>query len=234
MKNIPKKCSDCSAWNHCAFNSLSEQELAQLSEFKQPFSLKRGEKLNVQGAVADGAYCIAEGFCKVIWPKTAVAKESIVKIIPPGDMAGYRCLFSDACFRATGVALGDVTGCFISKEMIFKLMEKNTKFNFCMLERMGKDIRFTEKRLHSFCSKNVRERTAETLLYLRELSGPNQNNPSRIQIPLTREELSSWIGTAKETVIRCLSDMKEEGLIELDSQNIILHDISNLKKISGN
>lgn len=229
-----KNCANCPAWNSCAFNSLTEKELILLQEFKQPFALKRGDKLNVQGAPVLGAYCIAQGFCKVIWPETAHSKESIVKIVVPGDMAGYRCLFSNPCYRATALALGSVEGCFIPKDYFFELMEKNPKFNFSILERMGHEIRMAEKRLHSFCSKNVRERMAETLLLLKDLASQNENNHYRIQVCLTREELSAWVGTAKETVIRCLTDMKEERLIEQDSHEIILLDVQSLQKIARN
>ena len=113
-------------------------------------------------------------------------------------------------------------------------MEKNPKFNFSILERMGHEIRMAEKRLHSFCSKNVRERMAETLLLLKDLASQNENNHYRIQVCLTREELSAWVGTAKETVIRCLTDMKEERLIEQDSHEIILLDVQSLQKIARN
>jgi CRP-like cAMP-binding protein len=50
---------------------------------------------------------------------------------------------------------------------------------------------------------------------------------------LTREELSSWIGTAKETVVRCLSDMKEENVIEQIGTHIALTNISALEKIAN-
>lgn len=234
MSTLELFCLNCPAGKSCVFNRLPDNELKLLEAKKRPFELKKGSLLNVQGTPALGAYCIARGHCKVIWPEQGQVKESIVKIVVPGDMAGYRCLFSDTCFRATAETLGSVQGCFIPKEVLFELMERNPKFSFAILERMGKEIRLAEKRLHSFCTKNVRERMAEILLHMNELASHEENGHRVLDIYLTREEMASWIGTAKETVVRCLSDMKEEGLIEQGPQGLVLVDISALAKIVGN
>jgi CRP-like cAMP-binding protein len=211
---------------------MTQEQLNELQSGKSSFENGRGTYLNQKGQAADGAYCIAQGHSKIIWPE-ASGKESIVKIVSPGDMAGYRCLFSEDTFRATAVSLGNVKGCFIPKEYFHELLKKNHHFNSEILVRMGLEIKFSEQRLHSFCQKNVRERMAEALLVLKEQCGVEKDGKWILDIQLTREELSSWIGTAKETVVRCLSDMKEEKVIEQESSNIVLLNLKSLASIAG-
>ena len=47
-------------------------------------------------------------------------------------------------------------------------------------------------------------------------------------LSLTREDLASMAGTARETVIRTLKDFKSEGLIEIKGGNIVILDFEKL------
>jgi len=50
---------------------------------------------------------------------------------------------------------------------------------------------------------------------------------------MTRHELANWIGTAKETLIRCLSEFKAENLIRQDDEGIDIIDLQKLNQVSG-
>jgi CRP-like cAMP-binding protein len=221
-------CHNCPAWKQSAFHTLSETQLNDLQVKKTSFELQRGSQLSKKGTPTNGAYCIASGHAKIIWPE-ADGKESIVKIVSPSDMTGYRCLFSEDTFRATAVALGSIRGCFIPKENFNGLLKDDHQFNFEILKRMGNELKLAEKRLHSFC----RERLAEALLILKESCGVQKDDRWVLDIQLTREEISSWIGSAKETVVRSLSEMKDEKVIEQDGLHIVIINIEGLKHIAG-
>lgn len=230
MKPSSVHCKNCPAWKQSAFAELSDAELNFLQGAKYSFEAKRGDKLNRKGAPVDGAYCIAKGNAKIVWPLNE-ERESIIKIASRGDMTGYRCLFSESSYRATAVALEPIHGCFIPKISFMKMLESYPRFAGEILRRMGHDIAAAEKRLHSFCQYNVRERMAEVLLILKDSCGIQKEGGLVLEVNLSREELSSWIGTAKETVVRCLSDMKEEGLISQDGNHIVILNLEGLKKI---
>ena len=53
-------------------------------------------------------------------------------------------------------------------------------------------------------------------------------------INLSREDLANIIGTATETVIRILSEFKEENLIVMIGRKILIRDADSLKKIARN
>jgi CRP-like cAMP-binding protein len=230
--NSSPHCNQCPAFKKSAFHSLSKGELDLLQENKSSFEISRGEHLNEKGSCADGAYCLASGFSKIVWQEKDNS-ESIVKLVGPGDMAGYRCLFTEKNFRATAISLGKTHGCFISRENFIKLVETHPNFNKEILARMSREIKLSEERLHSYSRKNVRERMAHALLLLKDLCGNEKNGVWVLEIHLTREELSSWIGSVKETVVRCLTDMKEEKVIAQEGSFITLLDIQALNKIAG-
>ncbi|MDZ4224926.1 MAG: helix-turn-helix domain-containing protein, partial [bacterium] len=74
--------------------------------------------------------------------------------------------------------------------------------------------------------KNIRERLAELLLVFEKKYGKKVQNGVRLNISLTREELAELIGTTQESVIRLISEFKQDGLIAVDGRiiTILNHD----------
>ena len=79
--------------------------------------------------------------------------------------------------------------------------------------------------------KTVRERLAEVLLILKE--NFDLDNQNTLQISLTREELANMVGTATESVIRLLSEFKQDKLIELQGRKIKFLDIPSLRRVAN-
>jgi CRP-like cAMP-binding protein len=48
---------------------------------------------------------------------------------------------------------------------------------------------------------------------------------------MTREDLASYVGTVKETAIRVLKDLKEEGLIETHNHAIKILNAKGLARV---
>lgn len=72
---------------------------------------------------------------------------------------------------------------------------------------------------------SVRQRTAENLLKVKDMK--DKDNDIRI----SREDLAKMVGTAPESVIRVLSDFKDEGLIEIESGKIKIVQPAKLEKV---
>ncbi len=218
------RCENCSAFSKSAFANLDSESLDFLNSQKKLSKFSNNQIFSEKGKPADVVFCLQQGAAKVHLTSIE-GQKSIVRLVAPGDMLGYRCIFSAGTFRGTASSIDDSTACRISKDAIFQLIERNTKFAVELLARMGKEIATAEMRHQSFCQKNVRERLAESLMILQQKFGSHGSN--RIPMLLTRKELANWMGAAKETVIRTLSDFKDEGLIEIceDSISILQPDL---------
>lgn len=59
------------------------------------------------------------------------------------------------------------------------------------------------------------------------------DHQNTLQISLTREELANMVGTATESVIRLLSEFRQDNLIELQGRKIKFLNISGLRKVAG-
>ena len=82
-----------------------------------------------------------------------------------------------------------------------------------------------ESQLVNLAYNSVRQRTAEALLKVSELTEGKE------KISISREDLAKIVGTASESVIRVLSDFKDEGLIEIESGKIKVLNRAKLEKV---
>lgn len=222
--DLPFKCQDCPSQGEGIFCELESASIDDVSEHKVVNGYKKGQTLFVQGNPPYGMYCVSKGNIKI----TQVGedgKESIVRIATAGDVLGHRSIFTDQFYHATATAMEDANVCFIDKKYILKLVQKEPSVACNLISKLGRDLGAAEHRISSFYQKNVRERLAELLLLLKESHGVKEaDGRIRLNIKLTREEMASIIGTASETLIRFMSEIKQEGYIEQDGKTIYITD----------
>lgn len=220
-------------WEKSVFAKLSPAALEVLDAEKTPVKHERGQTLTAQGGPADHVYCVCTGSAKVTFTHAPTRTESILRIVAPGDLVGYRCIFSNSVFRATGSALEPTLSCRVSRATVLRLVERDAQFALEILRKMGEEIGGAEARLHSFCSKGVRERTAEAMLSLARAFGePAGEDSRRFLLCLTRNDLANWVGATKETIIRTLTEMREEGLIEEQDGSVLVKSVAKLTQIA--
>ena len=82
-------------------------------------------------------------------------------------------------------------------------------------------------------TRSVRERLALQLIVIREKYKTNVEPGQPVEINMSREDLASLAGTARENVVRMLSEFKSEGIIETRGRRIIVLDVKKLIKISN-
>lgn len=218
------KCQSCPSKGTGIFCDLESSELDELSVHKVTNLYKKGQTLFVQGNHPFGLYCINSGNIKVTRTGTD-GKESIVRIVTGGDVLGHRSLFTSEYYSATATAIEDTKVCFIDKKYILKLIEEKPSVSLHIINKLSRDMGAAEGKISSFHQKNVRERLAELLLILKESHGEKlPNGHIKLNIKLTREEMATMIGTANETLIRFISEFKEEGLIDQSGKAIMILD----------
>ncbi|WP_281297086.1 Crp/Fnr family transcriptional regulator [Flavobacterium limnophilum] len=223
------KCDQCIVRELSSLKALNKDELLRIAECKTSRTVKKGEPIFEEGDVVNGVYCITSGICKMS-KLSANGKDQIVKLIKAGELLGQRSMISDEPANLSAVALEDMEVCFIPKTEILTFFDTNNQFSMNLMKTICGDLKETSDHLVSISQKTVKERLAETLIYLQDNFGKNTDGSLHIQ--LSREELAGMIGTATESCIRLLSDFNKLGLIELSGKKIILKDMVKLKRIA--
>lgn len=223
------KCEQCIVREFSSLKALNKDEIVKLAECKTSHIVKKGDVIFEEGETINGIYCVKDGVCKLT-KLSPNGKDHIVKLIKKGELLGQRSLISDEPVNLSAIALEDMEVCFIPKTEVMGFFDKNNQFSMNVMKTICGDLKEADDHMVNMAQKTVKERLAETLLYLLDTFGKNEDNTLKVQ--LSRDELASMIGTATESCIRLLSDFNKLGLIELSGKKIILKDIHKLKKIA--
>lgn len=229
-KNVT--CEQCECLNKGIFCQLANPALDGISENKVMNYYKKGQTLYLQGNPGFGLYCINSGKVKITKMGND-GKETIIRIAGPGDVLGHYNLFTDDNHSHTATVLEEAHICFIDKKFFTKFVESEPTVTLNIIRKMSQEISASESRNAAMSQKNVRERLAELLLDLKQSYGIAENGRYRLDIRLTREEIASMVGTANETIIRFISEFKDEGLIQQEGKVIYLVDEKRLMKTAN-
>ncbi|WMI64503.1 Crp/Fnr family transcriptional regulator [Aestuariibaculum sp. YM273] len=222
------KCEQCIVKQFNSLKSLTKDELVRISGCKTSKIIKKGEVIFEEGDVVNGVFCIRDGVCKLS-KLSANGKDQIVKLVVKGDLLGQRSLVTDETANLSAVALNDMEVCFIPKSEIISDLQKNTNFTLDVLKDMANDLRQADDIIVNMAQKSVRQRLAETLVYLYESFGTNPDKT--LSVILSREDYANIVGTAVESAIRVLSQFKKQGLISTSGKKIKIEDLEGLKRV---
>ena len=223
------KCEQCIVREFSSLKALNKEELLKIANCKISYTIKKGEPIFEEGESVNGIYCVKDGVCKLS-KLSANGKDHIVKLVKAGELLGQRSMISDEPANLSAIALEDMEVCFIPKAEIMGFFDKNNQFSMNVMKNICGDLKESDDHMVSMAQKTVKERLAQTLIYLSENFGKNEDGSLHIQ--LSREELAGMIGTATESCIRLLSEFNKLGLIELAGKKITLKDIGKLKKMA--
>lgn len=223
------KCEQCIVREFSALKALNKDELLKLADCKTSYVVKKGDIIFDEGDHLDGIFCVKDGVCKLT-KLSSNGKDQIVKLVTRGELLGQRSLISEEPTNLSAVALEDMTVCFVPKSQVMDFFNENNKFSLNVMKNVCHDLKEADNVLVNLAQKSVKERLASTLLYLHDTFGVNEDDS--LKLHLSREEISSIIGTATESCIRLLSEFNKSGLIELNGKKIILKNKKELKKLS--
>ncbi len=221
-------CEQCIVRAKSAFKNLTTLEYQNLYAQKVCKFYKRGEIIYQEGHRLRGVYCVYQGKLKLykIGPE---GKEQIIRFALPGDLIAFRAILSQESACMTAQAIEDAVLCHIPAKTFLDLARENPNFSMHLIQISCKELNESNKFIVDLAQRPVKIRLAQTLLLLLDTFGVDKDG--FIDVILTREEIASIVGTATESVIRYLSELKKNGLIQLNSKKIKILKPNELEKM---
>lgn len=230
LKFEPISCNHCKAKALSIFHVCGLSESHKIDDAKTCIAFKAGHEIFQEGHRPSGVYCVNSGNIKLVKLGNE-GKEKIVRLSGSGDMVGYKSVISNGVYSATAIAQSNVNVCFIPTSDFMNLLGENGKLSLEFTKLLCRNISDVESEVVDLAYKPVRERLAEALLLLEAKFNTQTDHPEILSV--SREDLATLIGTAKETVIRLLSDFKSEGIVESLGRKIVLKNHKALLEISN-
>lgn len=151
-------------------------------------------------------------------------KELILKIYAPGMLLGLVPLLQNTTYADSAICREDTEVLLIPAEDFRLLMFNDKDFNALIIQKLTEHASHTESQLIDLAFSSVRKKVAQAILAF-------ANKEKSLQFNIAREDLAALAGTARESVIRTLSDFKNEGLIGIDGSTLILIDKDRLVEL---
>ena len=225
-------CENCSSLGRGIFCDLEHASLDKVTNHKVMNYYKKGQTIFFQGNPPFGLYCVNSGKIKISKIGNE-GKESILRIAGPGDVLGHRSLFCKENYNATATVLEDAAVCFLDKTFILSAIKTDPSISLNLIQKLSRDMGAAEVRNASMSQKNARERLAELFLTFEKNYGEDVDGRCKINIKLNREEIASLVGTAHETIIRLISEFKDEGILEQEGKTIFIKDHDKLVEFAN-
>ena len=209
---------------------LSPEERELLKEDARIVDFRRNETIHIEGEEPKDLMCLLKGKVK-IYKNGVGGRSQIIRMMRPVQYFGYRAYFANEPYVTASSAFESSTVCFISMELIEKILRNNIELSFFFIKMLSFDLGVADQRIVNLTQKHVRGRLAESLLFLKESYGL-ESDGATINIYLTREDLANLSNMTTANAIRTLSSFVSEGVISLDGRKIKIIDDTKLRKIS--
>ena len=217
--------------SHSILAGLPAADSELLSSHKSDHLYKKGEIIFREGSFPQGIFFIKQGKVKK-YKVDKDGKEQIIYVANSGELIGYHAILAEDRYPDSAAVLEETSITFIPKEDFLEAIQQSEVLSRRLLKTLSHEFAVLANSLTMFAQKPVRERLALQLIVIREKYKVNFQPGMPVEIDLSRNDLASLVGTARENVVRGLAELKEEGIIEIKGRKIIVQDVNRLIAIA--
>ncbi len=180
--------------------------LQKLSDDRETRRFMRRESIFEEGRSPRYLFQVLSGRVK-IFKTSPDGRELILQSVGAGEFLGHFDLLRGTEHAESAAALEDCEVALIPKDDFFKLLLASKDVSARLLKMLAGHVAEKEEQLLKLAYQNVRKRVAEALLTVSAQVGG--------ELQIYRDDLAAMVGTAKESVIRMLSEFRDEGIVEI-------------------
>lgn len=196
------------------FKHLAHQELTIIADKANMRVYERGEFIHRAGEPSDKLFIVHTGKIKV-YRLSESGKEQLVRILNPGDFAG-ETLFSSTAQDSYAEAMQTSEVCTIYQTDMQELLLQYPGIGLHVLAELSRRLEVSEKQTATIATASINARLADYLVKQAELM-----NSDSYELPMSRRDLASYLGTTPETVSRRLGEFEEAAWIVQTGQRQI-------------
>lgn len=180
-----------------------------------------------QGRNVRYVYLVESGLIKLS-RLNSYGKSYVLHILGPGDLFGHTAALNEEVFPYGADTLTDARVVLLPKEEFTQAVNGDRHLAAFLLREFSRNITEKQLKLLHLAYDTVRQRVVEALLEIYAI----QADPEQ-PIDILRSDLAEMAGTAKETVVRVLTDLKQEELIDVEDALIYIRQPNALAAIPG-
>jgi CRP/FNR family transcriptional regulator len=227
LKGSRNDCSKCSLQALCLPASIDADDFERMNSIVQRRRpLKRGDVLFNTGQKLNSIYVAREGAFKTVVYNTD-GDSQVTGFHLPGEILGLDGLGTSQ-HTCDSVALTTADVCEIPLSELEKVAVQLPSLQHQLLKIIGQSMNRDQKHIEILSKRNAHERMAIFLHQLSERYRQLGRSGERFLIPMSRDDIGSYLGLVIETVSRTLGKMQDDGLIEVNGREVVIRDMAKL------
>lgn len=211
---------------HYLFNSIDDALLATLAQGVRKVTLAANEILFHQDTAAERFYLIGSGQIKLsrISPS---GQEKVIEVMYPGSTFAEAVMFMHKqAYPVTAQALVDSVLYGISNQTYRNILGQSADYCLRLLADLSMRLHHHVQEIDHLSQQNAMHRLIRYLLY----QVPAGAGPSvALTLSIPKQILASKLSIKPESFSRLLAILSQEGIISVDKQDIMIHDVERLK-----
>ena len=209
---------------------LSESQRKLLADNVRIVSFKKNDIIYRDGEPPREVMCLIAGKVKV-YKDGVNGRSQIIRAIKAVDFFGYRAFFAGEEYKTSAMAIDNCVVAFLPIQLVIKFVHENNAVSMFFIRHLAKLLGTADERTVSLTQKHIRGRLAETLLFLKDSYGVEEDGYT-LSIYLSREDIASMSNMTTSNAIRTLSSFAVENMIAIDGRKICIMQDEELRKVS--
>lgn len=225
-------CDDCKLSPICSPVSVGTHRYDFIGKMvNRRHYFKRGEMIFQQGQQARLIYAIAAGSLKLV--VNVKGSERVIDFRIPGELVDI-CSLNDGIHAYSAQALEDTYLCEIGKETLTDIASQIPEVQGRLMTVVNKELTNVQKTSMLLRGNvNSEEKIAAFILNLAWRYQASGYSSTAFKLTMSRKDIADFLGVAKETIIRLLKKLQQNGLLTIQGKQVTIRNIDELQKFVG-
>lgn len=232
LRGTQPHCQTCSLNALCLPLSLNDSDMERLDDIiRRGRPIQKGQLLFQQGEPFQSVFAVRTGALKT-YTLASNGEEQITGFHLASELVGLSG-YDNGSYPLTAKALETTTVCEIPLPQLDTLADDLPDLRKQLMRTMGTEIRHDQNMMLLLSKKNAEERVASFLLDISQRYARRGFSANHFRLPMSRVDISNYLGLAVETISRVFTRFQKNGLIETQSKEVILQDLDMLREMAG-
>ena len=212
-------CVNCVSRPNCLHSNLDPIQLENLTgQYVQKFKVKSGDPIFHSGDSIHSLYTVRVGFMRVEYSLPSGAYQ-VMRFATNGELIGIDGI-EDGRHRLDAIAITDGEVCSIDLNRIQSLMKTEAALQKTIDRAMSTEMNNMQEHLFSLGSHTIEQKIAHFLLDLHNKLGDTYSQLNSIRLPMSREDLKSYLGMTSESLSRGLTALEKNDYFQVRNRQI--------------
>jgi len=212
------------------FRACTRMELERTFQNVDCLDLVKGQVLFCKGDWPKNVFLIESGGVKIV-RDIGNKKEVIIRFVGKRALVGIDELLGERVCTKSAICVAPTKVYLLPKEPFLKLIYSNITCFDGVIDQLTKDLVFTRTRIVSLSQKTTSQRLAESLLWLNDFFGIDDQKHLKTSINLI--DLTSIVGTTLGNLYKLLTLFESMGLILYKNNKLLVIEPRKLTRIAN-